>query len=40
MLKISNKTVAHYQITIKQKLDLNNPIELVRIAIRCGLIES
>lgn len=40
MLKISNKTVANYQTAIKQKLGINSPIELVRFAMRCGLIES
>ena len=40
MLKISNKTVANYQTSIKQKLGINNPVELVRCAIRCGLIDN
>lgn len=39
-LKISVKTVANYQTTIKQKLGINSPVEMVRLAIRCGLIES
>jgi DNA-binding NarL/FixJ family response regulator len=39
-LKISNKTVANYQTTIKQKLGINSPVEMVRLAIRYGLIES
>ncbi len=39
-LKISSKTVANYQTMIKQKLGINNPVEMVRLAIRCGLIES
>lgn len=39
-LKISGKTVANYQTIIKQKLGINNPVELVRLAIRYGLIDS
>ena len=39
-LNISLKTVANYQTAIKQKLGVNSPIEMVRLAIRCGLIEG
>lgn len=39
-LNISPKTVANYQTSIKQKLGINNSVELVRLAIRSGLIES
>jgi two-component system, NarL family, invasion response regulator UvrY len=39
-LNISGKTAANYQTIIKQKLGINNSVELVRLAIRCGLIES
>ncbi len=39
-LNISGKTVANYQTTIKQKLSINNSVELVRLAIRSGLIDS
>jgi DNA-binding NarL/FixJ family response regulator len=39
-LNISLKTVANYQTSIKQKLEINTPVEMVRLAIRCGLIES
>ncbi len=39
-LNISSKTVANYQTSIKQKLGLNNSVELVRLAIRHGLIDS
>ena len=39
-LNISLKTVANYQTGIKQKLGINSPVEMVRLAIRCGLIES
>lgn len=39
-LNISIKTVANYQTTIKQKLGISNSVELVRLAIRSGLIDS
>lgn len=39
-LNISSKTVANYQTTIKQKLGIHNPVELVRLAMRSGLIDS
>ena len=39
-LNISPKTVANYQTSIKQKLGINNSVELVRLAIRSGLINS
>ena len=39
-LNISPKTVANYQTSIKQKLSINSPVELVRLAIRSGLIDS
>lgn len=40
MLKISQKTVANYYTMIKQKLGVASPIEMVRLAIRHGLIDS
>ncbi len=40
VLKISQKTVANYQTILKQKLDITNSVELVRLAIRFGVIES
>lgn len=40
MLKISQKTVANYHTMIKQKLGVTSSIELVRIAIRNGVIEG
>ncbi len=40
LLNISAKTAANYQTSIKQKLGLNNSVELVRLALRCGLIET
>lgn len=39
MLKISQKTVANYYTLIKQKLSVNSPVEMVRLAIKHGLIE-
>jgi two-component system invasion response regulator UvrY len=39
-LKISQKTVANYQTLLKQKLGISGPIELVRLAIRYGVIEG
>lgn len=39
-LKISQKTVANYHTMIKQKLGVSSPIEMVRLAIRFGVIES
>lgn len=39
-LKISQKTVSNYYTMIKQKLGANSPIEMVRIAIRYGVIEG
>lgn len=39
-LKISGKTVANYQTIIKQKLGVSSPVELVRLAIRHGVIDS
>lgn len=39
-LNISLKTVANYQTGIKQKLNVSSPVEMVRLAIRCGLIEG
>lgn len=40
MLKISQKTVANYHTMIKQKLGVASPIEMVRLAMRHGLIEE
>lgn len=40
ILNISQKTAANYQTMIKQKLGVNSPIEMVRLAIRHGLIEG
>lgn len=40
MLKISQKTVANYHTIVKQKLGVSSPIEMVRLAMRHGLIEE
>lgn len=39
-LRISQKTVANYQTILKQKLGVSSPVELVRLAMRHGVIES
>ena len=39
-LNISSKTVSNYQTMIKQKLDINTPIELIRYAIKVGVITD
>lgn len=39
-LKISQKTVANYYTLIKQKLSVSSPVEMVRLAMRHGLIEA
>ena len=40
ILNISSKTVSNYQTMIKQKLDINTPIELIRYAIKVGVIKN
>jgi DNA-binding NarL/FixJ family response regulator len=39
-LNISSKTVSNYQTMIKQKLDINSPVELIRYAIKAGVIKN
>ena len=39
-LNISSKTVSNYQTMIKQKLNINTPVELIRYAIKAGVIKS
>ena len=39
-LNISSKTVSNYQTMIKQKLDINTPIELIRYAIKVGVVKN
>ena len=38
-LSISQKTVANYQTMLKQKLGVGSPIELLRLAIRHGVVQ-
>ncbi|MES2552558.1 MAG: response regulator transcription factor [Pseudomonadota bacterium] len=40
VLNISQKTVANYQAIIKQKLGVSSSIELLRLAIRYGLVDG
>lgn len=40
MLNVSQKTVSNYQTSLKQKLGINNAVELVRLAIKQGVILS
>ena len=40
LLNIGYKTVANYQTILKQKLGINSPVDLVRLAIKHGVIES
>ena len=39
-LNISQKTVANYQTSIKQKLEIDNPIEFYKLAVELNLIKS
>lgn len=39
-LKISQKTVANYQTLLKQKLGISSPVDLVKLAIRHGVIQT
>jgi DNA-binding NarL/FixJ family response regulator len=39
-LNISSKTVSNYQTMIKQKLNIHTPIELIRYAIKVGVIKN
>lgn len=39
-LNLSQKTVANYQTLLKQKLELNSPVDLVRLALKYGIIEE
>lgn len=40
ILRISQKTVANYNTKVKQKLGVTSPADMVRIAIRHGVIDS
>jgi two-component system, NarL family, invasion response regulator UvrY len=39
LLKISHKTVATYQTRLKRKLNIQSPVELVKIAIQQGVLK-
>ncbi|GLQ00070.1 DNA-binding response regulator [Methylophaga thalassica] len=39
-LNIGQKTVANYQTSLKQKLDIHSPVELVRLAMKYGVITE
>jgi DNA-binding NarL/FixJ family response regulator len=39
-LNISSKTVSNYQTMIKQKLNIKTPIELMRYAIKVGVLKN
>ncbi len=39
-LDIGHKTVANHQTSIRQKLDIHSPVELVRLAIKYGVISN
>jgi DNA-binding NarL/FixJ family response regulator len=38
LLGIGLKTVANHQTNIRQKLDIHSPVELIRLAIKHGVI--
>lgn len=40
LLCVSNKTVANYQTSIRQKLGCDNAMQLMRIALACGLADA
>jgi two-component system invasion response regulator UvrY len=40
LLFVSSKTVANYQTSIRQKLGCDNAMQLMRIAIACGLADT
>lgn len=39
LLAISTKTVATYQTSLKQKLNINNPVDLVLASIKAGILK-
>ena len=39
-LNISSKTVSNYQTMIKQKMNIHSPVELIRYAIKAGVIKN
>jgi DNA-binding NarL/FixJ family response regulator len=40
MLKLSQKTIANHQTTLKQKLKVTTPLEMVRLAIKYGVVKG
>jgi two-component system, NarL family, invasion response regulator UvrY len=40
LLCVSGKTVANYQTSIRQKLGADNPMQLLRLALACGLTAA
>jgi DNA-binding NarL/FixJ family response regulator len=40
LLCVSGKTVANYQTSIRQKLGCDNAMQVLRIALACGLADS
>ena len=40
LLCVSGKTVANYQTSIRQKLGCDNAMQLLRIAVECGLTNT
>ena len=40
LLSIGQKTVSNYQTTLKQKLDIATAVDFVKLAMRCGVIDS
>ncbi|GAB4296861.1 MAG: UvrY/SirA/GacA family response regulator transcription factor [Methylophaga sp.] len=40
LLAISTKTVATYQTQLKQKLHINNAVDLVKVAMKAGILEQ
>ena len=40
ILNIGQKTAANYQTMLKQKLEVSSPVDLVRLAIKHGVIEG
>ena len=39
-LKLSEKTIANYQSLLKKKLNVSNSIEIVKLAMQNGLIDT
>mgnify|MGYP000232161382 FL=1 len=39
-LNIGPKTVSNYQTRLRQKLEISTPVEFIRLAITCGIIDN